>query len=191
MRKIIFVTGNAHKVKEAGDILSPLGITIEQNNCGYPELQEDELEKIAAYGAQWAANKLGSEVMVDDSGLFISAFGGFPGPYSAYVFDTLGNDRILKLMEGETDRKAVFRCVIGFCRPGEKARLFAGEVEGEISLEGRGNAGFGYDPIFAVGGRSFGEMGDDEKNWLSHRYMALIKFAQWLNEGHCKEKYLN
>jgi len=191
MRKIIFVTGNAHKVKEAGDILSPLGISVEQNNCGYPELQEDELEKIAAYGAEWAANKLDNEVMVDDSGLYIRALGGFPGPYSAYVFDTLGNDRILKLMDGETGRKAVFRCVIGYCRPGEKARLFTGEVDGEISLEGRGNAGFGYDPIFAVGGRTFGQMVDDEKNRLSHRYRALLKFAQWLNEGHCREKYLN
>jgi len=191
MRKIIFVTGNAHKIKEAGDILSPCGITVEQNNCGYPELQEDELEKIAAYGAEWAANKLGSEVMVDDSGIFIRALGGFPGPYSAYVFDTLGNERILKLMERETDRKAVFRCVIGYCRPGEKARLFAGEVDGEISLEGRGDAGFGYDPIFAVGGRTFGEMGEDEKNLLSHRYRALLKFAEWLNEGQYKEKYLN
>jgi XTP/dITP diphosphohydrolase len=188
MRKIIFVTGNANKVKEVGDILSPLGISVEQNNYGYPELQEDELEKIAAYGAQWAANKLGSEVIVDDSGLFIRALGGFPGPYSAYVFDTLGNDRILKLMGGENDRKAVFRCVIGYCRPGEKACLFTGEVEGEISLERRGNAGFGYDPIFIVGTRTFGEMSDHEKDRLSHRYRALLKFTEWLNEGYCQEK---
>jgi len=182
MRKIIFVTGNAHKIKEAGDILSLRGITVEQNNCGYPELQEDDLEKIAAYGAEWAANRLGSEVIVDDSGLFIRALGGFPGPYSAYVFDTLGNERILKLMKGETDRKAVFRCVIGYCRPGEKARLFTGEVDGEISLVGMGEAGFGYDPIFVVDGRTFGEMRDDEKNKLSHRSRALLKLAKWLNE---------
>ncbi len=184
MRKIIFVTGNAYKVKEAEDILSPIGISIEQNNCGYPEIQEDELEKIAAFGAEWAADKLGGEVMVDDSGLFIRALRGFPGPYSAYIFDTLGNDRILKLMDGETDRKAVFKCVIGYCRAGEKARLFEGEVEGEISLEVRGNAGFGYDPIFALDGRTFGEMEKDEKNLLSHRYRALLKFAEWLNERH-------
>ncbi len=184
MRKIIFVTSNSHKVKEAGGILSPLGITVEQNNCGYPELQEDELEKIASFGAEWAANKLGCEVMVDDSGLFIRVLGGFPGPYSAYVFDTLGNDRILKLMEEDSERRAVFRCVIGYCMPGDKAHLFAGEIEGKISTESRGNAGFGYDPIFAVGGRTFGEMADDEKNRLSHRYRALLKFAEWLKEGH-------
>lgn len=180
MRKIIFVTGNPHKVREATDILSPLRITVEQNNCGYPELQEDNLEAIAKFGAEWAANRLNHEVMVDDSGLFIEALGGFPGPYSAYVFDTLGNERILKLMEGEENRSAVFKCVIGYCRPGEEALVFSGEATGEIAKEIRGNAGFGYDPIFEVDGITFGEMNEEEKNRLSHRYRALIKFAEWL-----------
>jgi XTP/dITP diphosphohydrolase len=61
--------------------------------------------------------------------------------------------------------------------------LFVGEVDGEISFAGRGEGGFGYDPIFAVGRRTFGEMRDNEKNLLSHRYRALLKFAEWLNEG--------
>ena len=184
MREIVFVTGNPHKIMEAGDILSPLGITVEQNDCGYPELQEDELEPIAAFGAKWASNKLNHEVMVDDSGLFIEALNGFPGPYSAYVFDNLGNRKILKLMEDETNRRAVFRCVIGYCRPGEKALIFTGEVEGEIAKEIRGSAGFGYDPIFEMNGMTFGEMGEDEKNRLSHRYRALVRFAEWLGKSH-------
>ncbi len=182
MRKIIFVTGNTNKVREAGDILSPLGITVEQNNCGYPELQEDSLEQIAKFGAQWAANKLNNEVMVDDSGLFIETLGGFPGPYSAYVFDKLGNKRILKLMEGEANRNATFKCVIGYCRPREEALVFTGEVVGRIAKEIRGSAGFGYDPIFEVNGVTFGEMEEEEKNRLSHRYQALVKFAEWLKE---------
>ncbi|MDO9097822.1 MAG: XTP/dITP diphosphatase [Candidatus Methanoperedens sp.] len=184
MRKIIFVTGNPHKVREAGDILSHAGITVEQNNCGYPELQEDNLEAIAKFGAEWAAKKLNHEVMVDDSGLFIGALGGFPGPYSAYVFDTLGNARILKLMEGETNRSAVFKCVIGYCRPGEKASLFSGEVAGGIANESRGSGGFGYDPIFEVGGVTFGEMKEEAKNRLSHRHAALSGFARWLKENY-------
>ena len=182
MRKIIFVTGNSHKVAEASDILSKVGITVEQNNCGYPELQDESLEKIAGFGAQWAANELNSEVMVDDSGLFIEALGGFPGPYSAYVFDTLGNEKILKLMEGESNRKAVFRCVIGYCKPDSEPLVFAGEVKGFISEKIRGNGGFGYDPILEVDGKTFGEMPDDEKNSLSHRYRALVNFAGWLKE---------
>lgn len=179
MRRIIFVTGNSHKVREANEILSKVGITVVQKSLDYPELQSDKLETIAKFGAEWAAKKLNQEVMVDDSGLFIDAFGGFPGPYSAYVFDKLGNTGILRLMEGIVIRKAVFKCVIGYCKPNEEALVFSGEVRGEIAEEIRGCHGFGYDPIFMVGGRSFGEMGE-EKNRLSHRYKALMNFAQWL-----------
>jgi len=170
MRKIIFVTGNSHKVKEATNIMSPLDIKIEQNNCGYPELQEDTLEAIAGFGARWAANKLNCEVMVDDSGIFIDALSGFPGPYSAYVARTIGNGRILKLLEGETNRCALLKCAIGYCRPGEEPVVFSGKVEGKITENIRGKLGFGYDPIFEVGGSTFGEMADEEKNRISHRY---------------------
>ena len=183
MRKIIFVTGNPHKVREAAAILAPPGIKIEQNNCGYPELQEDTLEAIALFGARWAADKLGCEVMVDDSGIFIEALGGFPGPYSAYIAKTLGNERILKLMEKEKNRSARLKCAIGYCRPSGEPVVFSGEVDGKIAYEIRGNLGFGYDPIFEVGGVTFGEMDDGEKNRISHRYRALVKFERWLKEG--------
>lgn len=183
MRKIIFVTGNSHKVREATQIMSPLGIEIEQNNCGYPELQEDTLETIAGFGAKWAANKLNSEVMVDDSGIFINALSGFPGPYSGYVARTLGNERILKLLDGETNRRACLKCVIGYCRPHEEPMVFRGEVAGEIAKDIRGNLGFGYDPIFELGIVTFGEMKDEEKNRISHRYRALLKFVRWLKEN--------
>lgn len=180
MRKIIFVTGNPHKIKEASDILSPLGIEIEQNNCGYPELQEDTLEAIACFGARWAADKLNSEVMVDDSGIFIEPFKGFPGPYSAYVARTLGNKGILKLLDNETNRKAAMKCAIGYCRPDGEPVVFSGEVAGKIAEDIRGNMGFGYDPIFEVDGVTFGEMDDEKKNRLSHRYQALSRFAKFI-----------
>ena len=186
MIKIIFVTGNIHKVREAREILSEAGIIVEQNNCGYPELQEDDLEPIAVFGAKWASDKLKNEIMVDDSGLFIEALNGFPGPYSAYVADTLGNERILKLMENETNRSAIFKCVIGYCFPGKEPVIFTGVVKGEIARSSRGNNGFGYDPIFEVEGITFGEMTEDMKNMLSHRYQALLKFRQWLIEKHDK-----
>ncbi len=180
MRKIIFVTGNPHKVREAADILAPLGIQIGQNNCGYPELQEDTLEAIASFGARWAANKLDEEVMVDDSGLFIEILSGFPGPYSAYAAKTLGNERILRLLDGEANRRASFKCAIGYCHPGEEAIVFSGEVKGLIAKEKRGDRGFGYDPIFEVDGVTFSEMADEGKNRMSHRFRALTRFANWL-----------
>ncbi len=181
MRKIIFVTGNRGKLREAKDILAAKDIEVIQNDHGYPELQEDELEPIAAYGAKWAADELKMPVMVDDSGLFIHALNGFPGPYSAFVEENLGNQRVLKLMEDETDRRATFKSVIGYCEPGGEPVVFTGTVDGNIAYEERGSGGFGYDPIFEYEGQTFGELGDAVKNTLSHRRRALDKFFDWLD----------
>lgn len=180
MRKIMFVTGNKGKFNEARSILEAKHIELLQNTGGYPELQEDDLEPIASFGAKWAAEKLQIPVMVDDSGLFINALNGFPGPYSAFVENKMGNKKVLKLMEDEEDRTAVFKSVIGYCEPGKEAIVFTGTVEGIISFEERGTGGFGYDPIFEYNGRTFAEMGDEEKNTLSHRRRALDKFFEWL-----------
>ncbi|MCK4928845.1 MAG: non-canonical purine NTP pyrophosphatase, partial [Methanosarcinales archaeon] len=107
MHKIFFATGNAHKLREAKNILGEVGYEVEQLDCDYPELQADDLDTISAYGARWCADKLDRDVMVDDSGIFIDVLNGFPGPYSRYVEDHLGNRNVLKLMEGVANRKAV------------------------------------------------------------------------------------
>jgi len=181
MREMVFVTGNKGKFSEAKEILAAKDIELIQNKDGYPELQEDELEPIAAYGAKYCAEKLKHPVMVDDSGLFINALNGFPGPYSAFVEENLGNQRVLKLMEAESDRSAVFKSVIGYCEPGGEPVTFTGTVEGEIAYEERGSGGFGYDPIFDYNGKTFGELGTEEKNKMSHRKRALDKFFAWLD----------
>ncbi|WP_406661018.1 XTP/dITP diphosphatase [Methanolobus sp. ZRKC3] len=180
MRKIVFVTGNKGKFSEVKDILASKGIEVIQNKDGYPEMQEDELEPIAAYGAKLTAENLGMPVMVDDSGLFIKALNGFPGPYSAFVENKLGNQKVLKLMENEEDRAASFKSVIGYCEPGKEPLTFTGTVDGNIDFEEKGSGGFGYDPIFEYKGRTFGEWGDEEKNKVSHRRRALDKFLEWL-----------
>lgn len=179
MYKILFVTGNEGKFREAQDILGTKNIELIQNTDGYPELQEDELEPIASYGAKWVAEKLQKPVIVDDSGLFINILNGFPGPYSAYVEKKLGNNKILKLMEGETNRDAVFKSTIGYCEPGKKSLVFTGIVKGNISFEERGKNGFGYDPIFEYNGKTFGEMENEMKNQISHRAHALNNFFEW------------
>ncbi len=180
MRKIVFVTGNKGKFREVKDILATRGVEVIQNTDGYPELQEDDLEPIAAYGAKWAADKLRMPVMVDDSGLFIKVLMGFPGPYSAFVEKKLGNQRVLKIMEDETHRTAMFKSVIGYCEPDAEPLTFTGTVEGNISFEELGTGGFGYDPIFDYNGKTFGELGDEFKNTVSHRRKALDKFLEWL-----------
>ncbi|NPE29346.1 XTP/dITP diphosphatase [Methanococcoides sp. SA1] len=181
MREMVFVTGNKGKFSEAKDILAAKDIELIQNKDGYPELQEDELEPIAAYGAKYCAEKLKHPVMVDDSGLFINALNGFPGPYSAFVEEHLGNQKVLKLMEDESERAAVFKSVIGYCEPGGEPVTFTGTVEGEIANEERGSGGFGYDPIFEYNGKTFGELGTEVKNKMSHRRNALDKFFDWLD----------
>lgn len=184
--QIMFVTGNLHKVAEAVAICAPRGIAIVQNDCGYPELQDDDVARVAEYGAEHVVNRLDCAVIVEDTGLYIDALNGFPGPYAAYVYDTIGNAGILALMRDiadddgdDDDRRATFRSIIGYCEPGMKAITFEGTATGTIAYEERGEGGFGYDPIFEIDGVAFASMGDDSKNKVSHRAKSFEKFAEW------------
>lgn len=175
---IFFVTTNAGKLREAKDLFKDY-FEVEQVNTAYPELQEDDLSKIAAYGARYCADSLNKEVIVEDSGLFIDALKGFPGPYSSYVQKTLGNRGILKLMEGVEGRRAEFRSVVGYCAPGEEPTTFTGIWWGDILHEETGTGGFGYDPIFSYRKFPVGEMTVAQKNEVSHRRRSMIQFRDW------------
>ncbi len=179
--KLLFATGNEHKVREAREILGP-GVEVEQLKIDYPELQADDLETVAREGAQWVFDEVGKHVFVEDSGLFVDALNGFPGPYSAYVYGTLENEGILKLLEGVRERGASFRSVVAYC-DGAEVSVHVGEVRGTISEERRGTEGFGYDPIFSPDGdRTFAEA-PGMKNEVSHRRRALGGFAEWRGAG--------
>lgn len=145
-----------------------------------PEPQADDLETVVR-------SKLGAlpadrgTWIVDDSGLFLSALGGFPGVYSAYALRTIGLDGLLRLLRGR-GREAVFRTVAGV-RQGATSRLFRGEVRGRIAMRARGRHGFGYDPIFIPDGwrRTFGQVPPVEKNEVSHRARAMRRAATYLS----------
>ena len=186
-----YVTTNPGKLREARQYLGDETIT--DYDYDYTEIQCPSLEPIAAKGAREAYREVGAPVVVDDSGLFMSAFDGFPGPYSSYVEDKLGIQTVWDLAQTVDDRAASFRCVMAYCdggavdqptEPGRVAdgdlpvRLFVGEVTGEI-VAPRGDGGFGYDPIFEHEGSTFAERSADEKNDLSHRGRALAAFAEW------------
>jgi len=109
---VTFVTTNAGKVEEAREYLDD---PVEQLAFDYPEQQADDLATVAAHGARAAYRHVGEPVIVDDSGLTIDAFSGFPGPYSSYVQDTLGIERVWELAAEEDDRSAAFRGVIAYC----------------------------------------------------------------------------
>jgi XTP/dITP diphosphohydrolase len=177
-----FVTSNLHKFQEARKILSEYKIATAKLKVDAVEIQDDSTENIAKYSAQDAVKNCGLPLFVEDAGLFIEALKGFPGPYSKYVYNTVGLKGILKLMKGVTNRNAYFLSVVAFATPEEQPTCFVGKVEGTISLQEQGTKGFGYDPIFVPlegDGRTFAEMATEEKNMYSHRGKALRKFAEW------------
>jgi len=182
---LYFATGNASKVREIKAILQELPLTIVQVDAKGEEIQSDFLEEIANESAYRASNNRKLPLFVEDSGLFIDALRGFPGPYTSYVFKTIGLSGVLSLMQGVDRRRAVFCSVVSFCRPEGKPVSFVGEAMGRIAISARGNNGFGFDPIFEPeegDGRTFAEMKMVEKNSVSHRTKAVCAFAKWYLE---------
>jgi len=181
-RLAFFVTSNIHKFNEARLILTKYKVATAMLKIEAVEIQDDNLESIAKASATDAVKKCGLPVFVEDAGLFIEALNGFPGPYSSYVYRTIGIKGILKLMENADKREACFQSVVAFSSPEEEPKCFQGKVKGKISMEERGSSGFGFDPIFEPSGgrkKTFAEMTTNEKNEYSHRAKALRKFAEW------------
>ncbi|UWG48885.1 Inosine/xanthosine triphosphate pyrophosphatase,all-alpha NTP-PPase family [Halanaeroarchaeum sp. HSR-CO] len=174
-----FATTNEGKLEEARSHLA--GVTdVEQFDYDYLEIQSDDLAAIAARGARESFDALEGEapVIVDDTGLFIREFDGFPGPYAAYVEHTLGVERVWDLASDLEDRRAAFRCIVAYADE-DGVETFEGRVQGTL-VAPRGEGGFGYDPIFEFDGTTFAEMRTEEKNAFSHRARALSKLADWL-----------
>jgi len=183
-RELTFVTSNRHKFAEVHAILADRGISVAMRSMELREVQADTLEEIATEKVREASVAVDGPVIVEDTGLFIDVLRGFPGPYSAYVFRTLGNQGILRLLEETADRRATFKSVFAYGDPDGSVECFGAGAPGTIALTCRGE-GWGYDPIFTpdnASGRTYGELGDD-KNRLSHRRAALDKLAGWVQAG--------
>ncbi len=182
-RTVRFVTGNRHKFQEAQRILSSYSFEIEMVKEKTLEVQDKDLETIAATSVRDAKNRVSGPIIVEDAGLFIESLNSFPGPYSAYVYETLGCEGVLKLLEGQEDRRAEFRSAIAYIDDLMKpaVKIFLGVATGRISMEMRGSYGFGFDPVFIPEEQSstFGEMSLEEKNRYSHRAKSLKAFASW------------
>jgi len=178
LSKIWFVSSNEHKYGEARRILARMGMGISHHRASLPEVQSHSLEEIALAKAASARSLVGGAVLVEDDGLFIDSLKGFPGPYSSYVFDTIGNAGILSLVRG--DRTASFRSVVAYADDSRTA-AFKGEVRGRIADAIRGS-GWGYDPVFIPDGAG-GTFAQIDKDQLSHRGEALAAFARWYGDG--------
>lgn len=187
--KIVFATNNKHKLDEIRKITEGKIeiLSLSDIHC-HDEIPETgtTLEENALIKVQFIKNNFGFDCFADDTGLEVDALGGAPGVYSARYAGEAGNPednmkKMLREMQGEKSRKAGFRTVIALLLNGEQ-HLFEGEIRGEIIEEKRGNAGFGYDPIFMPDGYSqtFAELGDDVKNTISHRAIATQKLVEFL-----------
>ena len=108
MKKVTYVTGNWSKILSAKNILEPLGIEVDNVKMETTEIQADTVEEVAMHSAKEASEKLKCAVLKNDTGLYVEALGGFPGPYTHYVDEKLGEDGLLKLLEGEENRNACF-----------------------------------------------------------------------------------
>jgi XTP/dITP diphosphohydrolase len=175
--KLTVVTSNPHKAEEIAAFFGN-EIDIGHVSLELPEYRSDDVGEIARRKAEYAYSLIKKSLIVDDTAFSVDALKGFPGPYAAYVQSTIGNAGILKLMDGMHDRSAHFETVIALATK-DGILLFRGRVEGEIVVAPRGRQGFGYDPIFDVGGHTLAELSLDKKNTLSHRAMALSKLRAW------------
>jgi XTP/dITP diphosphohydrolase len=182
--KVFFITGNEGKVREARAILSPLGIEVVQEKLEVPEIQDTDAEKVSRSKALEAFSKLKRPLFVEDVGLHIRSMGGYPGALVKHFREAIGIGGISACTD-KSERSAEAVAAIAFCGSDGSVRTFSGAVRGSISEEPRGSYTFGFDPIFIPEGheKTFGEMGMEEKNRISHRRKALEKFAEWLKGG--------
>lgn len=199
-----FMTGNAGKVAEAKEHFSHHGIEVKQLEFDAIEPQADDLEEVALSKIEQALEHLPSPddmVLVEDAGLFIEALNGFPGVYSSYVLNTIGNEGVLKLLTHlESDdpiqdgklRNAEFKAISVLYHRGQTI-VAEGICPGRIAHSQDGEDGFGFDPIFipadldgdgnalpigeigevSTHGRTFSAIGLEEKQLYSHRRRAL------------------
>ena len=188
--KLVFATNNRHKLEEVRTILGNKIEVLSLNDIDcHDDIPEtaDTLEGNALIKARYIHEKFGVDCFADDTGLEVEALNGEPGVYSArYAGEDCNPEanmyKLLQNLTGENNRNAQFRTVIALIIKG-KEFLFEGIVKGTIATEKAGNGGFGYDPIFIPEGYNvtFSEMGNDSKNHISHRALAVEKLYNYLN----------
>lgn len=195
-KTLIISTDNKHKIMEIKDILKDMPINIlSKTEAGFAGIEVIEdgktLEENAVKKALEIAKETDSIVIADDTGLFVDKLNGEPGIYSSrYAGENAtyedNNRKLLKELEGVPleERKAKFKTVIAIITENKDVKLVTGECSGKIAFELKGNKDFGYDPLFIVDGynKTFGELGEDIKNTISHRARALQKLKEELKK---------
>ena len=186
---LVLATRNAGKTREIREFLRDFPVEIKNlDDFGpLPPVEEDgtTFDENAYKKASFTAKILGLPALADDSGLEVEALGGAPGVHSAryagpHATDAENNAKLLRKMEGKTDRAAVFVCVISLAVPSGAALTYEARCEGLIAEAPGGNKGFGYDPLFYYPplNRTFAQLSAEEKNRVSHRGKAVAELKE-------------
>ena len=184
MKSICLVTSNLGKIEEISNYLEKFGIKVVSEEVEIPEIG-DEQESIAKGKAKYAVERLKMPVIVEDTGIYFEAYKNFPGIRTKFVFQNIGYEGILKLLENKS-RKVYFKTVIAHCELGKEPEIFVGVNHGKLAEDVRGTSHpkLPYDSIFIPDGeeRTFAEMTKEEKAKYSARAKAAEEFAKWFNK---------
>ncbi|HEY6080862.1 MAG TPA: non-canonical purine NTP pyrophosphatase [Polyangiaceae bacterium] len=174
----VLVTSNVNKWQEAERIL---GQPLERVALELEELQAESASAVALAKAKAAFAVLQRPVIVEDAGVELLGLGGFPGPFIKYWEKLGGLSSICRAADGLGDRRVRAVCALGLCSA-ERCEVVEGALEGTLSLQPRGQGGFGWDAIFVPLGdvRTFAEMTADEKDARSHRRKAWEQLRERL-----------
>ncbi len=177
-KEILFITSNK---KKAEDVKAITGLDIMAKSLDIPEIQALDVAEVAEAKALSAFQLTGQPVIVDDTGMSIEALNGLPGALVAWFLDALGPEGILKMLKCEKNRKASVSTCIAYADE-NGATVFTGTIHGSIADSLRGENGFGYDPIFIPDGhdKTYAKMTSAEKNEISMRKIALLKFKEFM-----------
>lgn len=198
MRELIFATHNENKAIEIQAILQGTYEVLTLDRVGITEEIPEDRDTLAGNAllkARFVYERTGQDCFADDTGLEVEALNGEPGVFSARYAEMSGDRnegepaatanirKLLNTLEGVEERDARFRTIIALIMEGREY-TFEGIIEGSILYEGRGDEGFGYDPVFQPSGYrdSFAEMSLTEKNKISHRARAVARLAEFLNK---------
>jgi len=191
-RRLVFATNNKNKLREIRELMPEYieVLSLADIDCvaDIPETAET-LEGNALIKAHYVYDHYGLDCFADDTGLEVDALGGQPGVHTARYAgeenDPSANmQKLLREMKENSNRHARFRTVIALIENG-KEQLFAGKVDGDITIEPRGDKGFGYDPVFVPEqkGETFAEMGEERKNKISHRARAVAALLSYFQKN--------
>jgi XTP/dITP diphosphohydrolase len=188
MKKLLFATSNANKLREVREILVNQYEVLSLKDIDWnEEIPEpfDTIRENSIYKANYFFEKMGMDCISEDSGLEVEALDGRPSAYSARYAGESRNDiqnyqKVLAEMQGESNRTARFKSIITY-KTDTICETFEGEMLGNIGFEPKGSNGFGYDPIFIPEGKNQtnAELTSEEKNAISHRKKALVKLVDF------------